>query len=479
MAKRGVKNYHLIVFGAGSGGLVCAAGAAGLGAKVALIEKNKMGGDCLNTGCVPSKAIIRAAKLRYDAKRSRDFGLKAAAEEVNMAEVMASVREVQTKIEPHDSQDRFEGLGVDVYRREFSFISPFEVSDGESTLRAKRIVLATGSSPAVPDVPGLADVGYRSSENIWELEELPKNLVVLGGGPIGCELAQTFARLGSRVTLVQRSRLLSREDPEVSEFLKDIFEEEGIQLKLGWQPREVIQDGEIKAVVLRHPEEGEQKIPFDEILVALGRKPNTEGLQLENGGVKVESGKIPVDSYLRTTAKHIYACGDVTGPFLFTHTADHQARTVLRNALFPGKSKIQYDVIPWSTFTDPEVARLGMSEIEAREKGIAIEVYRYSLTDLDRAVCDREDRGFIKVLTPKGSDKILGVTLVSPHAGDLLPEWTLAMTQNIGLKTISNLIHVYPTLSEINKRVGGVFQNSRLTPRLRRILSSYLRWRFG
>jgi pyruvate/2-oxoglutarate dehydrogenase complex dihydrolipoamide dehydrogenase (E3) component len=479
MAKRGVKNYHLIVIGAGSGGLVCAAGAAGLGAKVALIEKSKMGGDCLNTGCVPSKAIIRAAKLRYDAKRSRDFGLKAAAEEVNLAEVMASVREVQTKIAPHDSQERFEGLGVDVYRKKFSFISPFEVSDGENILRAKRIVLATGSSPAVPDIPGLANVAFRNSENIWDLEELPQRLVVLGGGPIGCELAQTFSRLGSKVILVQRSRLLSREDPEVSEFLKEIFEEEGIQLRLGWRPREVIKDGEIKAVLLHHPDEGEEKIYFDEILVALGRKPNTEGLQLETGGVKVEAAKIPVDSYLRTSTKHIYACGDVTGPFLFTHTADHQARTVLRNALFPGKSKINYQVIPWSTFTDPEVARLGMSEIEAMEKGVAVEVYRYLLTDLDRAVCDREDRGFIKVLTPRGSDKILGVSLVSPHAGDLLPEWILAMSQNIGLKTISNLIHVYPTLSEINKRVAGAFQNSRLTPRYKKILSRYFRWRFG
>ena len=359
--------YHVIVIGAGSGGLVCAAGGAMLGARVALVEKHKMGGDCLNTGCVPSKSIIRAAKLNYDAKRSEQFGLSLQTSPVNLKSVLDSVRKVIKKIEPHDSVERFRGLGVDVYQSSFHFKSPWEITDGGQILKAKRFVIATGSSPRVPNISGIETIPYLTSENVWDLEELPRRMVVLGGGPIGTELAQTFSRLGSEVTLVQnRDRLLPREDSEVSEALKKIFEREGIRICLGHEARKIRESSGGYEIILIHPEKGSETVGFDQILIATGRTPNIEGLQLETAGVKFSSQGILVDAYLRTKAKHIFACGDVAGHFLFTHTAAHQARTVLRNALFPGNSKIDYRVVPWSTFTDPEVARVGLNEAEAK-----------------------------------------------------------------------------------------------------------------
>jgi len=451
-----------------------------MGARVALIEKHKMGGDCLNTGCVPSKAILRAAKLAYDARRSQDFGLDLSLSPINMEKVMASVREVQAKIAPHDSVERFEGLGAEVHLGSFHFISHQEISDGEQILKAKRFVVATGSSPAVPSFKGIENFPYRSSENIWDLTQLPGRLVILGGGPIGVELAQAFRRLGSEVALVQRrDRLLAREDPEVSKLIQEIFSKEGIKVYLGYKPKEIRKNSNHTELILENPQKGETVLHLDELLVATGRRPNVAGLHLEKAGVQSGKQGVEVDSYLRTTAKHIYACGDVTGPYLFTHTAAHQARTILRNALFPGKSKINYRVIPWSTFCDPEVARVGLNESEALKKNIPHQVFRYSLSQLDRALCDREAEGFIKVLTPPGSDKILGVTLVASHGGDLLAEWVLAMQQGVGLKTLANLIHIYPTLAEVTQRLGGVFQSSRLTPRTKRWLERYFRWRFG
>ena len=475
-----MKQHHLIVFGAGSGGLVCAAGAAMMGVRVALLEKHRMGGDCLNTGCVPSKAIIRAAKLAYDARRASDFGLEAQLGKVDLRQVLGSVRGVIGKIAHHDSVERFSDLGVDVKLGSYRFINPQEITNGSETLQAKRFVIATGSRPRIPDLPGLTSASLLTSENVWDLEELPERLVVLGGGPIGCELAQTFARLGSKVTLVQRrNRILPREDPDASQVIQEIFRKEGIQLLLGCHHRRIREEGSRWVLELEHSEEGRKEIVFDRILIAAGRSPNVEGLDLEKVGIHPGPHGLDVDSYLRTSAKHIYACGDIIGPYLFTHTADHQARTVLRNALFPGKSKINYQIIPWSTFTDPEVARVGMNEQEAQKRNLSYDVFHYPLRELDRAVCDREEEGFIKVLTQKGKDRILGVTLISSHGGDLLGEMVLAMKQGVGLKTLANLIHIYPTLSEINKRVSGVFQSSRLTPTTKKWLGRFFRWRFG
>ena len=470
-----MKEDHLIVIGGGSGGLVCAAGAAGLGAKVALIEKHKMGGDCLNTGCVPSKAIIRSAKIIHDTQTAERFGLKAHNFDIKLDSVLASVREVQEKIAPHDSVERFTSLGVDVHLGEYRFISPHQISNGKETLKAKRFCIATGASPFVPPIPGLDKIPSLTSDNVWQLKELPKNLIVLGGGPIGAELAQTFARLGSHVTVVEMAdRLLIREDSEVSELVKKRFEAEGLTVLLKTKAEQI--DG---SLIVSDPNGQKGKIEFDQILVAVGRAPNVNGLGLEKAGVQYDKKGIKTDATLRTSAKHIYACGDVVGPYQFTHTADFQARLILRNALFPGKSKIDYRVVPWCTFTEPEVARVGLNESEAKQNKVAHDVYQYALSDLDRAVCDREAEGFIKVLTEKGTDQILGVTLVGSHAGDLLHELALAMHQKIGLKKVASMIHVYPTLAEVSKRIADSYQRTRLTGNTKKWLKRYLDWRFG
>lgn len=474
------EKYHLIVIGAGSGGLVAAAGAAGLGAKVALIEKHKMGGDCLNTGCVPSKAIIRTAKLAYDARTASRFGIPDLKPSIEIKRVMESVRKAQKKLEPHDSVERFQGLGVDVHFGAFKFVSPDEISNGQETLSAKRFVIATGASPFVPPIKGLQEIPILTSDNVWDLTELPKRLVVLGGGPIGAELVQVFARLGSKVTVVEMlDCLLNREDPETSCLIKERFQKEGIETLVNTKAEEVRKTADGYELIVFHIKEGRKTVPFDQILVAVGRAPNVNGLDLEKAGVRYSKKGIEVDPYLRTSAKHIYACGDVVGPYQFTHTADSQARLILRNALFPGKSQIDYRVVPWCTFTDPEVARVGLNEKEAKEKNIDYDVYSYSMKDLDRAVCDREDEGLIKVLTKKGTDQLLGVTLVGSHAGDLIHEFVLVMHQKIGLKKIASMIHIYPTLAEVSKRVADTYQRSRLTPTARRWLERYFQWRFS
>ncbi len=474
------KKYHLIVIGAGSGGLVTAAGAAGLGAKVALIEKNKMGGDCLNTGCVPSKAIIRTAKLAYDARTSHRFGIPDFSPTIEISEVMESVREVQKKLEPHDSPERFASLGVDVYFGNYRFVSPHEISDGKETLKAKRFVIATGAAPFIPPIKGIHEVPFLTSDNVWDLTELPKRLVVLGGGPIGVELVQAFARLGSKVSVVEMlDCLLNREDPEASCLIRDLLQKEGVETLVNTKAEEVRKTSSGYELAVTHATEGKKSVPFDEILVAVGRAPNVEGLDLEKAGGRYSKKGVEVDRYLRTSTQHMYACGDVVGPYQFTHTADFQARLILRNALFPGKSKIEYRVVPWCTFTDPEVARVGLNEKEAKEKGICCDVYNYSMRELDRAVCDREDVGFVKVLTQKGSDRILGVTLVASHAGDLIHEFVLAMHQRIGLKKIASMIHIYPTLAEVSKRVADSYQRTRLKPSIRLWFQRYFQWRFS
>lgn len=474
------KRYHLIVIGAGSAGLVAAAGAAGLGARVALIEKNKMGGDCLNTGCVPSKAIIRTAKLAYDMRTATRFGLSNVSVAAALDKVLASVRKTQAELAHHDSVERFTALGVDVYRDAFRFTAPDTISNGKDTLAAKRFVIATGGSPAVPPVKGIEQAPYVTSDTVWELTELPKRFLVLGGGPIGCELAQVFARLGSRVTLLQRAKqLLPREDPDVGRHLQDRFIRENIHVLTEYETQQ-IQSADNGFELIGKTRSGKpSRHPFDKILVAAGRKPNVDGLDLDKAGVKFTRRGIVVDNTLRTTNRKIFACGDVIGSYLFTHTADFQARLILRNALFPGRSRIHYRVVPWCTFTDPEVARVGLNESQARAQNVAFDKYIYEFRDLDRAVCDRESEGFIKLLTKKGTDKILGFTIVGPHAGDLMHELTLAMHQKIGLKKISQMIHVYPTMAEMAKRVADTYQRTRLTPQLKRWLRRYFCWRFG
>ena len=469
-----------------------------------------MGGDCLNTGCVPSKAIIRTAKLLYDARTAHRFGLSPSplspptrggeftslpppsmgggiGGRVDLFRVMASVHEVQEQIAHHDSVERFTALGVDVHLGEYRFITPHQISNGKEVLGAKRFVIATGASPFVPPIPGLDKTPYLTSDNVWQLKELPQNLIILGGGPIGAELAQTFARLGSLITVVEMAdRLLIREDPEVSELVKKRFEAEGLTVLLKTRAMEVKENRLIVSnFTLPQPpppvggDKGEGAISFDQILVAVGRAPNVNNLSLEKAGVAYDKKGVKVDAYLRTSQKHIYACGDVIGSYQFTHTADFQARLILRNALFPGKSKIDYRVVPWCTFTEPEVARVGLNESEAKQNNVAHTVYQYALSDLDRAVCDREDEGFMKVLTKKGTDQILGVTLVGSHAGDLLHELALAMHQKIGLKKVASMIHVYPTLAEVSKRIADTYQRTRLTDSTKKWLKRYFQWRFG
>ncbi|MBI4374615.1 MAG: mercuric reductase, partial [Deltaproteobacteria bacterium] len=432
----------------------------------------------LNTGCVPSKAIIRTAKLIYDAKTGHRFGLSDLNPEINLSRIMESVRSVQAKLEPHDSPERFRGLGIDVHFGSFRFLSPYEITDGTVTLSAKRFVIATGSRPFVPPIKGIQEVPILTSDNVWGLAEVPKRLVVLGGGPIGAELTQVFARLGSKVAVVEMlDSLLIREDVEVSALIKERFEREGIEVLTNHKALEVQKTPAGTSLVVTQ-KNGSKTLPFDQILVAVGRAPNVDNLDLERAGIKFSKKGIEVDDTLRTSAKHIFACGDVVGPYQFTHTADFQARLILRNALFPGRSKIDYRVVPWCTFTDPEVARVGLNEKEAKEKGVACDLYSYSMKDLDRAVCDREDEGFIKVLTGKGSDQLLGVTIVGPHAGDLLHELALAMHQGIGLKKVASMIHIYPTLAEISKRIADTYQRTRLTPRTQGWLKRYFQWRF-
>ncbi|MGB7552575.1 MAG: FAD-dependent oxidoreductase, partial [Chromatiaceae bacterium] len=430
---------NLVVIGAGSGGLVTAYIAAAVKARVTLVEQHRMGGDCLNTGCVPSKALIRTATLVAQLRRSQDFGIRAAPAEVDFSQVMERVRRVVRTVEPHDSAERYRGLGVDVVAGRARIVSPWvvEITGEEGTvqrLTTRGIVIATGARPFVPPFPGIEEVGYLTSDNLWDLRTLPRRLVVLGGGPIGAELAQAFARLGSQVTQVEMlPRLLVREDPEVSDLIAERFRAEGIAVLVDHRAKRfLVEDGE-KILVAEHAGV-DRRIPFDAVLVAVGRVANLTGYGLEELGIPT-GRTIETNAYLQTRYPNIYAVGDVAGPYQFTHTAAHQAWYAAVNALFSGikRFKVDYRVIPWVTFTSPEVARVGLSEAEAKAQGIAYEVTRYGLDDLDRAIADSDAYGFVKVLTPPGKDRILGVTIVGAHAGELLAEFTLAMKHGLGL----------------------------------------------
>ena len=454
---------NLVVIGAGSGGLVAALIAATVKAKVTLIERHRMGGDCLNTGCVPSKSLLRSAKILGYMGRAKEFGFKRASVEFTFADVMQRVQRIIKTIEPNDSVERYTGLGVDCIMGDATITSPYRVRVNDREITTRNIILATGGEPFVPPIPGLAEAGYYTSDTVWELRELPSRLVVLGGGPIGCELAQAFSRLGASVTMVERNpHLLMREDRDAVELIQAQFAAEGISILTHSHALRVETEGTEKSLVCEHAG-AEVSVPFDALLVAVGRKPNTASLGLEQVGVSLgERGAVEVDEYLRTSIPNIYACGDVIAPYQFTHTASHEAWYASVNALFSPfrRFKADYSVIPWTTFTDPEVARVGLNEQEAERQGIPVEVTRYNLEDLDRAIADEEGRGCVKVLTPPGKDRILGATIVGHHAGELLTEFILAMKWGLGLNKIMSTIHVYPTLTEANKYAASTWRKN-------------------
>ena len=473
---------NLIVIGAGSAGLVASLIAATVKARVTLSERERMGGDCLNTGCVPSKALIRSARVADYVRRAGEFGLHPVAVEVDFRRVMERVQAVVKTIEPHDSVERFTELGVDCVQGDARILSPWEVEVNGETLSARNIIIASGSRPRVPDIPGLDRIDYLTSDTIWGIRELPGRLLVLGGGPIGCELAQAFARLGSAVTLVTRAeRILPREDEEASGQLRAAFERQGIEVHVGSKPLAIEEDG-AGGHCLVDGSPGSRRIPFDRLLLAVGRSPNVEDLGLEALGIPLTAaGNVAVDDYLRTAVPTILACGDVAGPYLFTHMASHQAWYAAVNALFGQfrKFRVDYSVVPWATFTDPEVARVGLNEAEARQRGIDFEVSRYGLDDLDRAIADGEAHGFVKVLTEPGRDRIIGATVVGYHAAELVNEFVLAMKHGIGLNKILGTIHIYPTLSEGNKFAAGEWRKARKPERLLAWVRRYHQWRRG
>ena len=464
---------NLIVIGAGSAGLVSAYIGAALKAEVTLIEKHKMGGDCLNTGCVPSKALLKSARVLQQTRHLNDFGLQGAPAAADFPAVMDRIRNVIGKIEPHDSVERYTELGVDCRRGSARLVSPWEVeisaAAGTERLSARAIVIATGGGPFVPPIPGIDKIPYLTSDTVWDLKERPERLLVLGGGPIGCELSQAFARLGSRVTQVEMlPRLLIREDPEASALVEQGLQSDGVRLMLNTKAERFTVEGDERILYASTPE-GEQRLVFDQVLVAVGRRANTTGLGLETLGIPVRrDGTVETNEYLQTRIPNIYACGDVAGPFQFTHVAAHQAWYAAVNALFGmfRKFKVDYSVIPWATFTEPEVARVGLNEEQAKAKGVDVEVTRYGIDDLDRAIADGADYGFVKVITARGSDRILGVTIVGEHAADLLAEYVLAMKQRIGLNKILGTIHTYPTLAEANKYAAGAWKRGHVPVRL-------------
>lgn len=477
---------NLVVIGAGSAGLVCAYIAAAVKAKVTLVEKNRMGGDCLNTGCVPSKALIKTARLLARMRRAPEFGIRSAAAEFDFSEVMERVQRVIRAVAPHDSIERYTALGVECILGEARITSPWSVevrtAEGTRTLTTRAIVIAAGATPFVPPIPGIERVGYLTSDTVWQLRELPRRLLVLGGGPIGCELAQCFARFGAQVTLVEMlPRLLAREDPEISEMIAQRFREEGIKVLTGHRAREFrIANGE-KLLVTEH-EGRDTSLAFDELLCALGRVPETRGYGLEELGIATTAARtIETNEYLQTIYPNIYACGDVAGPYQFTHTASHQAWYAAVNALFGRlrKFRVDYSVIPWATFTDPEVARVGLNETQAKEKNIPYEVTTYGLEELDRAIAESEAHGMVKVLTAPGRDRILGATIVGEHAGDLIVEYIVAMRHGIGLNRILGTVHIYPTFAEANKYAAGAWKRAHAPERLLDWVERYHSWMRG
>ncbi len=480
---------NLIVIGAGSAGLVSAYIAAAVKAKVILIEQAEMGGDCLNRGCVPSKALIASARLLHQIKRAADYGIKSASAEFDFADVMARVQSIIQAIAPHDSVERYTSLGVEVIQGRGEITSPHSVKvrahdGGERELRARGIIIATGGQPFVPPIEGMEQVDVLTSDNIWELNELPPRLLVLGGGPIGCELAQCFARFGSAVTIVEMlPQIMIREDEEIAAGIAATFAAEGIDLRTGHRAEKVLVEGEGGEKILRCDHHGARvDLAFDQILVAVGRTAQLENYGLQQLDVPVSKRRtIEVNDYLQAGYPSVYACGDVAGPYQFTHAASHQAWYASVNALFAPfkKFRVDYRVMPWATYTDPEVARVGLNELDAKQRGVPYEVTRYDLAKLDRALTDGHAEGVVKVLTVPGKDKILGATIVSAHAGDLIAEFVLAMRHGLGLNKILGTIHAYPTWMEANKFAAGNWKREHAPEWGLRLLERFHRWRRG
>ncbi len=474
---------NIVVIGAGSAGLVAALIGAAVKAKVTLVERDKMGGDCLNTGCVPSKALIRSAKFLSHVNRSAEFGIREANASFEFADVMERVQKVIAAIEPHDSVERFTSLGVECIQGEAKIVSPWEVEvttpHGVQRLTTRSIVIAAGARPFVPPIAGIEDAGYVTSDTIWNLRELPPRMVVLGGGPIGSELTQCFARLGSKVTQVEMlPRILIREDPEVSEAVMRSLRDDGVDVLINHKAKQVIVENGEKILLCDGPA-GEVRIPFDSMLVAVGRVARTEGYGLDELGIGTTKARtIQSNDFLQTIYPNIFVCGDVAGPFQFTHTASHQAWYASVNALFGRfkKFRADYSVIPWATFTEPEVARVGLNETEARERNIPHEVTVYGIDDLDRAIADSEAHGMVKVLTVPGKDKILGATIVGEHAGDLIAEYIMAMRHGLGMNKILGTIHIYPTLAEANKFAAGIWKREHAPEWALRLLERFHAW---
>ena len=475
---------NLVVIGAGSGGLVSAYIAAAVKADVSLIEKHAMGGDCLNTGCVPSKALIRSAKLAAEVRRAPALGYSHAEATVDFAAVMERVQRVIKQIEPHDSVERYTDLGVDVITGEARITSPWHVEVNGRSISTRNIIIAAGARPFVPDLPGLDTVPMVTSDTVWNLREQPRRLLVLGGGPIGCELALAFQQLGSQVIQVERgNRLLPREDADASELVMVSLGSAGVDLRLNHQAeRFELRNGTPTVLCRSQDSDHSVEIEFDCVLVALGRVANTQGYGIETLGLAVrDNGTLDTNEYLATRFPNVFAVGDVTGPYQFTHAASHQAWYAAVNALFGTfrRFKADYRVLPHCTFTDPEVARVGLSETEAQEQGVEYEVTRYGIDDLDRAIADEAAEGFVKVLTEPGRDRILGVTIVGAHAGELIAEYVLAMKHNLGLNKILGTVHSYPTLSEANKYAAGQWKRAHQPERLLQWVARFHAWRRG
>lgn len=473
--------YNLVVIGGGTAGLIAAAGAAGLGAKVALIEGHLLGGDCLNVGCVPSKGVIRAARAFYDARNGAAFGVQGGEDlHFDFATAMERMRRLRSKISLHDSAQRFrDELGVDLFIGQGSFLGPDSIEVKGQRLSFKKAAICTGARAAAPPIPGLAECGYLTNESVFNLTELPPRLAVIGAGPIGCELAQAFARFGSRVTLIESGpEILGREDGDAAAILHAAFIREGVNLQIGVKILGVERRGEGK--VLRLEDHGKvMDVVVDEILVGVGRVPNLEGLELEKGGILYDHSGVTVSDTLQTSNPHVYAAGDICSPYKFTHTADALSRILIANALFQGRKKVSALTIPWCTYTDPEIAHVGMYEKDALTKGLKVTTLTLPLAEIDRALLDGETEGFARVHLQRGTDKILGATIVARHAGEMINEFSLAITHGLGLSAIAQTIHPYPTQAEAIKRLADLHNRTRLTPWVKRLFSAWLKWQRG
>lgn len=468
--------YNLVVIGAGTAGLVTAAGAAGLGAKVAVIERNLMGGDCLNVGCVPSKGVISAARAAAAFRNAGEFGVSIQGDvRVDFGAAMRRMRRLRARISPNDSAQRFRDLGVDVYFGDARFINSDTIEVDGTRLKFKRAVIATGARAAAPPIPGLDSVEYLTNETLFSLTELPRRLGVIGAGPVGCEMAQSFAQFGSEVLLVETENgILPREDRDAAEIVQRRMMRDGVR-RLGYGRDLVIRsNGGIRLTVESHGAGYDE--PVDQLLIAVGRTPNVENLNLGTVGVAYHEKGVTVNERMQTTNPMIYAAGDVCSPYQFTHAADFMARIVIQNALFMGRKKSTSLVIPWCTYTSPEIAHVGLYEHEAKGKNIAVDTYIQKFHDVDRAILDGEDEGFVKVLVRKGTDRIVGATIVASHAGDMISEISLAMTHGLGLGRIGNTIHPYPTQAEAIRKLGDQFSRTRLTPFVKALFRKWLAW---